>query len=192
MTAILYPVAETAEGALHAPRGHAARESEARALHGEVRFVTEIAGPAFATREAALDAYAGRVEDERPGRPQPERQALWARLAAVSSADGRPVRKAPAKPVYRDGRRWPQTPAGAAPTLWRLAVSYWKLETAADEPTGSARKLRRSEDGRELDARALAALTRQPLAPVKPQQPLDIGLFEFRLPEAPDIVVPDE
>jgi hypothetical protein len=27
---------------------------------------------------------------------------------------------------------------------------------------------------------------------VQPQQPLDIGLFEFRLPEAPDIIVPDE
>ena len=27
---------------------------------------------------------------------------------------------------------------------------------------------------------------------VKPQQPLDIGLFETRLPEAPHIVVPDE
>ncbi len=191
MTAILYPVAETAEAALHAPRGHAARESEARARHGGVRFVTEIAGPAFATREAALDAYAGRVEDERPGRAQPEREALWAQLAPVSSADGRPVRKAPAKPVYRDGRRWPQA-AAAAPTLWRLAVSYWKLEAAADQPTASARRLRRTEDGRELDGRALAALTRQPLVPVKPQQPLDIGLFEFRLPEAPDIIVPDE
>jgi hypothetical protein len=191
MTAILYPVAETAEAALHAPRGHAARESEARAHHGEVRFVTEIAGPAFATREAALDAYAGRVEDERPGRAQPAPEALWVRLAPVSSADGRPVRKAPAKPVYRDGRRWPAA-AAAAPTLWRLAVSYWKLQTAADQPTAPARNLRRTEDGRELDARALAALTRQPLQPVKPQQPLDIGLFEFRLPEAPNTIVPDE
>jgi hypothetical protein len=191
MTAILYPVAETAEAALHAPRGHAARESEARARHGEVRFVTEIAGPAFATREAALDAYAGRVEDERPGRAQPAPEALWVRLAPVSSADGRPVRKAPAKPVYRDGRRWPEA-APAAPTLWRLAVSYWKLQTATDQPKASARSLRRTEDGRELDARALAALTRQPLQPVKPQQPLDIGLFEFRLPEAPNTIVPDE
>jgi hypothetical protein len=27
---------------------------------------------------------------------------------------------------------------------------------------------------------------------VEPQRPLDIGLFEVRLPEAPDRVVPDE
>ena len=30
------------------------------------------------------------------------------------------------------------------------------------------------------------------VAPVKPQQPLDVGLFEYRLPEAPEIVIPDE
>ena len=34
--------------------------------------------------------------------------------------------------------------------------------------------------------------TRQPLQPFKPQQPLDIGLFETRLPESPHIIVPDE
>ena len=39
---------------------------------------------------------------------------------------------------------------------------------------------------------ALHALSRQPLQPVKPQQPLDVGLFEYRLPEAPEIVIPDE
>ena len=32
-----------------------------------MRFVTEATGPAFATREAALDAYAGRLDDPRPG-----------------------------------------------------------------------------------------------------------------------------
>ena len=32
----------------------------------------------------------------------------------------------------------------------------------------------------------------RPLRPVEPQQPLDIGLFETRLPENPAIVVPDE
>ena len=39
---------------------------------------------------------------------------------------------------------------------------------------------------------AKQAIAHQPLRPVKPQQPLDIGLFEVRLPESPDIVVPDE
>lgn len=36
-----------------------------------------------------------------------------------------------------------------------------------------------------MDTDALRALTCQPLRAVKPQQPLDIGLFETRLPEAP-------
>jgi hypothetical protein len=36
------------------------------------------------------------------------------------------------------------------------------------------------------------AIARAPLRPVKPQQPLDIGLFETRPPEAPHIVMPDE
>ena len=35
-------------------------------------------------------------------------------------------------------------------------------------------------------------MARQPLRPVEPQQPLDIGLFEVRPPDAPHIVMPDE
>jgi hypothetical protein len=35
-------------------------------------------------------------------------------------------------------------------------------------------------------------MAQAPLRPIEPQQPLDIGLFETRLPEAPHIVVPDE
>ncbi|MGC1303631.1 MAG: hypothetical protein WA840_14780, partial [Caulobacteraceae bacterium] len=136
-------------------------------------------------------AYAGRVEDERPGRPTPPPESLWGRLVPVSTAEQRPIRKAPARPTYRNGRRWPQAPVIPA-TLWRLSVSYWKLRTAEDEPEDAARKLRRTEDGRDLDAKALTALVRQPLRAMKPQQPLDIGLFEFRLPEAPDTIVPDE
>jgi hypothetical protein len=66
---VLYPVAASAEEALAKPRARAAREREARlAAGGDVAFATELAGPAFATREAALDAYAGRLDDERPGR----------------------------------------------------------------------------------------------------------------------------
>ena len=43
-----------------------------------------------------------------------------------------------------------------------------------------------------LDAAQLRALARQPLRPVKPQQPLDAGLFEMPAPEAPHILIPDE
>ena len=58
-----------------------------------------------------------------------------------------------------------------------------KKENAADLDDNAAA---------DLDAATLRALSRQPLQPVRPQQPLDIGLFEYRLPEAPHIIVPDE
>ena len=68
MNAILYPVAANAEAALARPKGRAAREREAQTLaDAPVRFVTEATGPGFASREAALDAYAGRLDDPRPG-----------------------------------------------------------------------------------------------------------------------------
>ena len=68
MSAVLYPVAANATAALNAPVGRASRASEAAVLAGaSVVFVTETAGPAFPTRVAALDAFAGRVDDERPG-----------------------------------------------------------------------------------------------------------------------------
>ena len=70
-------------------------------------------------------------------------------------------------------------------------VSYWRIGSAErpiDAP--QARKARRSKQS--LAPETLQAIARQPLRPVEPQQPLDIGLFEVRLPENPDIVVPDE
>ncbi len=194
MTAILYPVAETAETALHAPRGYAAREREAESLAAAVvAFVSEAVGPAFATREAALDAYGGRVEDERPGALTVPPEARWRQLTPVAAqASHRRALPAPSQPSYLDGRRWP-IPEEAAPILWRLSVSYWKIGGAAVElPSEAARKLRRGESGRGLAGPALNALARQPLRAVKLQQPLDIGLFEVRPPEAPDTLIPDE
>ena len=194
MSAILYPVAANPELALNAPQGRAAREREASDLAGRgVVFVSEATGPAFATMEAALDAYAGKVEDERPGHrltlPPEDR---FCRLVEVLDQGGGRVR-APGvvKPVYKDGRRWPE-PKAAPRTVWRLQVSYWRSsDVQVAVPDAQARKVRRSSD-EDLPAEALRALTRQPLRPVRPQQPLDIGLFETRLPESPDIVVPDE
>ncbi len=194
MTAILYPVAETAEAALHAPQGYAAREREAESLAAAaVAFVSEVVGPAFATREAALDAYAGRVEDERPGGLVVPPEARWRQLTPVTAlgVSRRPA-LAPAQPSYRDGRRWPAREE-AEPILWRLSVSYWKIGGATVElPSEAARKLRRGDAGRGLAGPALNALARQPLRAVKLQQPLDIGLFEMRPPEAPDTLIPDE
>ena len=181
---ILYPIAETAEAALHAPRGQAAREREAERLAGTgVVFVTEAVGPAFTSEAAALQAYAARADDER-----------WRQIRPVSAAPGaRPAPRRPVQPTFQDGRRWPQPVANGTPTLWRLSVSYWRI--AAEAPAAievPARKLRRDGTARDLDGPALDALARQPLRPARSQQPLDIGLFEVRLPEDPDTLMPDE
>jgi hypothetical protein len=165
---------------------------------GRVRFVIEAVGPAFSTREAALDAYAGLVEDERPGRPSPPPEARWRQLRPVSTPPGvAPRPRPPLKPIYRDGHRWPTAAADlgetAPPTLWRLSVSYWRIEAATPAPPETAaRKLRRDVAAKDLDAAVLDALARQPLRPLRPQRALDIGLFEYRPPDAPNLIIPDE
>jgi hypothetical protein len=191
MTAVLYPVAASADEALSRPRARAARAREAVAAVGEaVVFATEAAGPAFATREAALDAYDGRLEDERQGfEPPPEDR--WCRLMEQAVIEpGKTAPLGPVAPVYRDGRRWPAPPPQPR-TVWRICVSYWRV-AGAERPVEApqARQARRSRQA--MDAETLRAIARQPLRPVAPQQPLDIGLFETRLPENPAIVVPDE
>ncbi|HLI66519.1 MAG TPA: hypothetical protein VKU90_09155 [Caulobacteraceae bacterium] len=194
MTAVRYPVARTAEAALAAPLGRAARASEAEALAGgAVAFVSELAGPAFSTRDDALAAFAGRLDDERPGHtvsvPPQDRYCALVELAA------RPQKtRAPMQPVYAGGRRWPK-PRPAPATLWRLSVRYWRVAAAeALLAPSEPRPAPRRAAGKlvELDARALRERLAEPLRPVKPQQPLDIGLFEYRPPEAPHIVIPDE
>jgi len=195
MTAILYPVAADAGQAISAPRGRAAREREAERLAGEaVHFVSEPVGPHFATREAALDAYPGRLEDDRPGRAVAlAAEDRFLRLAETLAASG-PRRRAPAPvaPSFADGRRWP-APKAPPSTVWRLMVSYWRIGEAAGRVAEAAQARQARRRAREeVDADTLRALTRQPLQPVKPQQPLDIGLFETRLPESPHIIVPDE
>ena len=195
MTAILYPVAADAGQAFNTPRGRAAREREAAQAAGEpVAFVTEPVGPAYATREAALDALAGRVEDERPGRPAiAAEDRVVSLVEQVAPQRGRSRAPGPVAPSFEDGHRWPAA-AQAPATVWRAMISYWRIGPPPVRRIGGevqARQARRKR-GEEIDRDALRALTRQPLMAVKPQQPLDIGLFETRLPEAPHIVVPDE
>ncbi|CAN5892636.1 hypothetical protein BH11PSE1_BH11PSE1_34010 [soil metagenome] len=189
MTAILYPVAADVQAALKAPLARAAREREAAAAAGQaVVFVTEAVGPPYASREAALDAHAGHVEDERPGRSAalaPEDR--YCRLA--EAIDGRPP--APVAPLMQDGRRWPQ-PKAAPRTVWRLQVSYWRLASAVKAADGPQARDARRKAGDPMDYQALRDLSRTPMRAVKPQQPLDIGLFETRPPEAPHIIMPDE
>ncbi len=191
MTAILYPVARSADEALARPVGRAAREREARALAaGPVRFVSEDTGPAFATREAALDAFAGRLEDERPGRPAVAQEDRYCRLREVAATGLAPQ---PRAPTFTDGRRWPAPPARPAATVFRLSVSYWRIgEAPASAPLDQARRARRRAEAAGLEAKDLRALAQQPLRPVRPQQPLDIGLFENPAPEAPHILIPDD
>jgi hypothetical protein len=190
MNAILYPVADNADAALARPLGRAAREREAgRLAAGPVRFISEVVGPAFQTREAALDAYAGRIDDDRPGHSvavAPEdRYCVLREMAA-----GRPP--PPQAPAFAEGRRWPAPPKPPA-TMFRLSVSYWRVGEAENRaPFEQARTARRKADAAQLDAEALRDLARRPLRPVRPQQPLDIGLFEAPAPEAPHILIPDD
>jgi hypothetical protein len=185
VNAILYPVAANPEQALSRALGRAARAREAAKLAGEaVSFATEPVGPAFPSREAALEAYRERVEAIQP-------EDRYCQLVErIVSQPGRPQPMVPVAPIYEDGRRWPAPPPERPPTAWRLLISYWRPASAAGAGAPQARVARKT--AAEVTPETLRAIASQPLQPVKPQQPLDIGLFETRLPEAPHIVVPDE
>jgi hypothetical protein len=190
MSAILYPVAANAEAALARPTGRAAREREARALAaGPARFVTEPTGPGFASREAALEAYAGRLDDPARGvtvASEDHYCTLTARIEHAATPE-------PVEPAFKGGRRWPKQAAARGQTVFRLMISYWKLgEAAAETLDDQARAMRRRAEAAALDASQLRALAQQPLRPFKPQQPLDAGLFEMPAPESPHILIPDE
>jgi hypothetical protein len=178
---VLYPVAANAEAALMQPAGRAARESDAVALaSGRVEFVSEAVGPAFPSQAAALEVFKARVE------AGPEDRFCSLREVV----DGRAPK--PKTPVYRTGRRWPE-PKAPPETLWRLSITYWRIVDAARfDQLAQARQARRTLGAERLDAKTLQALARQPLKPVRPQQPLDVGLFEFAPPEAPDRLIADE
>ena len=189
MSAILYPVAASAEEALARPKGRVARQSDAAALVGAaVSFVTEDVGPPFETREAALAAYPGRLDDEHPGHAAVAPEDRYCQLVERLAGAGR----GPAEPTFADGRRWPKPQRRKTATMFRLRVSYWRIGAAAEAAGPQARQVRRSVEAARLDASQLRALARQPLRPVKPQQPLEVGLFEAPAPEAPHILIPDE
>ncbi|MBQ1543063.1 MAG: hypothetical protein IIZ63_13780 [Caulobacteraceae bacterium] len=194
MAAVRYPVARNADEALSKPLGRAARESEARDLAGvAVEFVSEAAGSAYVDREAALDAFAGRVDDERPGRAPVAPEDRFCQLReTVERRRGRTPVRGQARPTFAEGRRWPP-PAPPPPTAWRLSVSYWRVVDPGQRAgLAQARRARRSPQAGDLDRETVKALADQPLLPVRPQQPLDVGLFEVRPPEAPHILMPDE
>jgi hypothetical protein len=112
-------------------------------------------------------------------------------LAVVERIEG--AAPSPIEPAFAGGRRWPKAPARRPATVFRLMVSYWRILGEGEEAPGEqARRLRRTAEAAALDGRALRALAHQPLRPVKPQQPLDVGLFEAPIPEAPHMLIPDE
>ena len=190
---VLYPIAANAESALASPIGRAARESDAQALAaGTVEFVSEAVGPAFPTADAAMEAWAGRIDAAGKGFVQPEDRFCALREVVAAAPGRRPAAPPQARPAFKDGRRWP-APKPPPATVWRLSVSYWRVADAARHAQlQQARKARRAAGAERLDAAALRALARQPLQPLRPQQPLDVGLFEVRPPEAPHILMPDE
>ncbi len=182
MTAVLYPVARNAEAALSGPMGRAARAGEAQGLaHAAVRFAQEMVGPGFDSREAALAAFAGRVDEQGGGLAAEDRYCILREVVAEPPPAGAKG-SVPLRPIYRDGRRWP-TPRAVPRTVWRLSISYWRV-LAEDEA--------RLEPAPSEPSSAVRARLERPMMSFKPQQPLDIGLFEFRPPEAPHIVMPDE
>jgi hypothetical protein len=188
---VRFPVAVSAELALAAGEQRAVREREALGLAGGmgVEFVRELVGPTFATRAAAEAAWPGVVDREGAAGIQPEDR--FCELMEVLEPEAR--RGGQAEPVFEAGSRWPK-PRRMLKTQWRLQVSYWRIVDPAARQTAlpQARAARRTHEGESLDAKALRAMASQPLAPVKPQQPLDIGLFEYIPPEAPHLTIPDE
>lgn len=166
MSGVLFPIGPNPEVAMTAPAGRAGLESAARRLAGgAVTFARELAGPAFESREDAMAAYRGKLDDEGVFIAPEDR---FCDLQAVL---------APGKTPRR--------------IVWRLSLGYWKTEgPAAAAP--QARQARRKAHNRGLDALALNAIAEQPLRPLHPQKALDIGLFEVRLPENPAVIIADE
>jgi hypothetical protein len=188
---VRFPIADTADAALTAPRGRAVREREARDLIGEeVEFVRELAGPPFEDRQAAVQLYAGLIDEAGLRAVAPEDR--YCELVEIIAEEGRRRIGDQAEPVFKDGRRWPK-PRRLLRTAYRLSVGFWRpLSARPAMPIDQARSARKREQSRELNAQELRAMASQPLQPVKPQQALDIGLFEMAAPEAPHILIPDE
>src|SRR5437762_3500892 len=119
MSAIRYPVAPNAEAALNAPLGRAAREREAKSIAGrDVVFITDPVGDSFESREAALDANPGRLDDDRAGRISqvaPEDRFCELREIVPAAKARQPI-AAPVEPVFAEGRRWPKPAAKSLPT----------------------------------------------------------------------------
>lgn len=206
MTAVLYPVARSVIQALDALRTGQARAARAREARlearriladAEVRFVTEDAGPGYDTYAQALAAWRPWIDDPNGG-ARLEPQDRFATLRQVVAPEARKQVRTTARATFRDNRRWDLPDAPPPATVWRLSLSYWKIldpeaaELPAPPPGVQARTLRRSRKAAEVSPDTVKALTQQPMSAFKPQKALDIGLFEFRPPDQPHLIIPDE
>lgn len=182
MTLTLYPIATDVDTALKAGVKVAARESEAQKLaSAHVVFASEWVGPAYDSRDAALDAWAGRVEDDREGHgfsPAPE--ARFCKLICRPASLGAKDRKSREK----------------TGTVWQLSVSYWKImaapQASARPAKEQARKVRKSAKAKALTPEEVRELAQAPLMPYRLQKGLDFGLFDYIPPDNPNIVIADE
>jgi hypothetical protein len=202
MSLIAYPIASDAHEALTRLRAgetlRAIREKEAElTAKARVAFVTQTVGPVYETRDEALDAYAGLVEDDRKGRTFMPADSDRFCLLTCRIRDAKHGKSKPIQPVFAEGQRWPQKREPVA-SVWQLSLSYWKIMTVAQAkaagipPIGQARHLRKKATGRDLTPEEIVALSQGPLTAARPQKALDFGLFDFPLPENPAIIIADE
>jgi hypothetical protein len=202
MSLIAYPIASDAHDALTRLKAgeslRAIREKEAEvAAKARVAFVTQTVGPVYETRDEALNAYAGLVEDDRKGRTFMPADSDRFCLLTCRIRDPKRGKSKPMQPVFAEGQRWPARREPVA-SVWQLSLSYWKIMTVAQAkaagipPIGQARHLRKKATGRDLTPEEIAALSQGPLAAARPQKALDFGLFDFPLPENPAIIIADE
>lgn len=166
----LFPIAADAARALHAPLGLAQSLEAAQSRHADV-------GPLKV-------AFAPEIFDS-----EAEARARFARAIEAGYAELAPVfdgLASHAKPLARGGnRRWPNGKPERA-LRWRLVVRFWPTSDEAPRAAAAADKIRKrhveTESGR--------------LTSVKPQAPLDFGLFagDYEAParDDPSLILPDE
>ncbi len=166
-----FPLANDPATALSAPAGRARSLAEARALHAGAKELAAGFGPG--TFSDVAEAIARHGEAVAAG---------YAEIVPVFEGVA-----GPGKPLARGGnKRWP-IPRPPRALRWRIVVRYWPIP-AVETPVARRRaaaspKLRpESPEGR--------------LRPVKPQAPLDFGLFagDYEVParDDPDLLIPDE
>jgi hypothetical protein len=189
MTLPLYPVASDGHAALaHLRDGGGvrfAREKDAEQAAGNrVDFVTQSIGPLYDSEDEARKVYASVLDDSRVCTLTCRRKSPL------------PAKRASVEPILENGVRWPKVLAPVE-SVWQLAISYWKPQSAArtvkgEAPNAQARRLRKTAKGQELTREQILALMDTPLTAARPQKALDFGLFDFIPPDNPGIVIADE